>query len=93
MLHSLTSSAHLNIFTSGPEESQVQRAKVLTEDLLLVVRQEHAKMQTFLQHQQMELHQAQAQYAAYSAMAAVRIPFQRKMLSLHFYVSTTMNEC
>ncbi len=56
---------------SGPEEGQVQRAKVLTEDLLLVVREEHAKMVAFLQHQQMELHQAQAQYAAYSAIAAV----------------------
>lgn len=45
------------------------RAKVLTEDLLLVVRQEHAKVATIVQQQQMELHQAQAQYAAYSAMA------------------------
>lgn len=54
---------------SGPDEGQVARAKVLTEDLLLVVRQEHAKMQTVLQQQQMELHQAQAQYAAYSAMS------------------------
>ena len=57
------------IFFSGPEEGQVARAKVLTEDLLLVVRQEHAKMQTVIHHQQLELHQAQAQYAAYSAMA------------------------
>lgn len=63
----------LNDSSSGPDEGQVQRAKVLTEDLLLVVRQEHAKMQAFLQQQQMELHQAQAQYAAYSAMAAVGI--------------------
>lgn len=55
----------------GPDEGQVEKAKVLTEDLLLVVRQEHAKMQCFLNQQQMELHQAQAQYAAYSAMAAV----------------------
>ena len=68
----------LTPFSSGPDESQIQRAKVLAEDLLLVVRQEHAKMQLALQQQQMELHQAQAQYAAYSAMAAVRyscIPF------------------
>ena len=43
------------------------RAKVLTEDLLEVVRQEHAKARTVLQQQQMELHQAQAAYAAYSA--------------------------
>ncbi len=59
----------LIFFSSGPEEGQVARAKVLTEDLLLVVRQEHTKMQTVIHHQQMELHQAQAQYAAYSAMA------------------------
>ena len=53
----------------GPDEGQVQRAKVLTEDLLDVVRQEHAKMKTVLAQQQMELHQAQVQYAAYSAYA------------------------
>ncbi|KAG6896354.1 hypothetical protein C0992_008816 [Termitomyces sp. T32_za158] len=52
----------------GPEDGQVARAKVLTEDLLLVVRQEHAKVAAVVQQQQMELHQAQAQYAAYSAM-------------------------
>lgn len=55
----------------GPEEGQVARAKVLTEDLLLVVRQEHAKMATMVRQEQMELHQAQAQFAAYSAMASV----------------------
>jgi len=59
----------LYIHITGPDEAQVARAKVLTEDLLLVVRSEHAKMATVLQQQQMELHQAQAQYAAYSAMA------------------------
>lgn len=53
---------------SGPEDGQVARAKALTEDLLLVVRQEHAKQQTVISQQQMELHQAQAQYAAYSHM-------------------------
>ncbi|KAJ3513145.1 hypothetical protein NLJ89_g3118 [Agrocybe chaxingu] len=58
----------LYIHITGPEEGQVARAKVLTEDLLLVVRQEHAKMQVVIHQQQMELHQAQAQYAAYSAM-------------------------
>lgn len=42
---------------------------MLTEDLLQVVRSEHAKMQAIVHQQQMELHQAQAQYAAYSAMA------------------------
>ncbi|KAI0336750.1 eukaryotic type KH-domain type I [Cubamyces sp. BRFM 1775] len=55
------------IHVTGPDEQQVQRAKALTEDLLEVVRAEHAKMKTILQQQQMELHQAQAQYAAYSA--------------------------
>lgn len=54
---------------SGPDEGQVARAKVLTEDLLEVVRGEHAKVKTMLQQQQMELHQAQIQYAAYSAYA------------------------
>lgn len=52
---------------SGPDEQQVQRAKALTEDLLVVVQEEHAKVKTLLQQQQMELHQAQVQYAAYSA--------------------------
>ncbi|KAI0634872.1 hypothetical protein C8Q77DRAFT_1054455 [Trametes polyzona] len=54
------------IHVTGPDEQQVQRAKALTEDLLEVVRGEHAKMKTILQQQQMELHQAQVQYAAYS---------------------------
>ncbi|KAJ3717556.1 hypothetical protein C8R42DRAFT_778206 [Lentinula raphanica] len=57
----------LYIHITGPEESQVARAKVLTEDLLLVVRAEHAKMAAIVQAQQMELHQAQQQYAAYAA--------------------------
>ncbi|KAF8916141.1 hypothetical protein CPB85DRAFT_1216939 [Mucidula mucida] len=56
----------LYIHITGPEEGQVARAKVLTEDLLLVVRAEHAKMASVVQAQQMELHQAQMQYAAYS---------------------------
>jgi len=79
---------------SGPDESQIQRAKVLAEDLLLVVRQEHAKMQLALQQQQMELHQAQAQYAAYSAMAAVRyscIPFFFTGISSFWIVSLTFS--
>ncbi|THH30201.1 hypothetical protein EUX98_g3970 [Antrodiella citrinella] len=57
------------IHVTGPDEGQVTRAKVLTEDLLEVVREEHAKVKVQLQHQQMELHQAQMQYAAYSAYA------------------------
>jgi len=64
----------LYIHITGPDEAQVARAKVLTEDLLLVVRSEHSKMATVLQQQQMELHQAQAQYAAYSAMAGYAPP-------------------
>ncbi|TFK28567.1 hypothetical protein FA15DRAFT_665283 [Coprinopsis marcescibilis] len=56
----------LYIHITGPEEGQVARAKVLTEDLLLVVRQEHAKALTLVHQQQQELHQAQTQYAAYS---------------------------
>lgn len=55
--------------TSGPDEGQVARAKVLTDDLLEVVRSEHAKMQLIVQQQQMELHQAQMQYAAYAGYA------------------------
>ncbi|KAF8166614.1 hypothetical protein K438DRAFT_1450779, partial [Mycena galopus ATCC 62051] len=57
----------LYIHITGPEEGQVARAKVLTEDLLLVVRSEHAKVAVAAQQEQMELRQAQMQYAAYSA--------------------------
>ncbi|KAJ7623702.1 KH domain-containing protein [Roridomyces roridus] len=60
----------LYIHITGPEEGQVARAKVLTEDLLLVVRSEHAKVATAAQHEQMELRQAQMQYAAYTAMSS-----------------------
>ncbi|THH08953.1 hypothetical protein EW145_g2350 [Phellinidium pouzarii] len=56
----------MHIHITGPDEGQVARAKVLTEDLLEVVRSEHAKARTAMQQQQMELHQAQAAYAAYS---------------------------
>jgi len=59
----------LYIHITGPEDSQVARAKVLTEDLLSVVRSEHAKVTHALQQEQMELRQAQMQYAAY-AMAS-----------------------
>ncbi|KAI0776484.1 eukaryotic type KH-domain type I [Irpex lacteus] len=55
------------IHVTGPDEGQVARAKVLTEDLLEVVRAEHAKVKAIVEQQQMELHQAQIQYAAYSA--------------------------
>ncbi|KAJ7221891.1 hypothetical protein C8J57DRAFT_1392442 [Mycena rebaudengoi] len=60
----------LYIHITGPEEGQVARAKVLTEDLLLVVRSEHAKVAVAAQQEQMELRQAQMQYAAYTAMAS-----------------------
>ncbi|THH15244.1 hypothetical protein EW146_g5203 [Bondarzewia mesenterica] len=59
----------MHIHITGPDDGQVARAKVLTEDLLEVVRSEHAKVKVIVQQQQMELHQAQAQYAAYSAFA------------------------
>lgn len=54
-----------NTSSSGPDENQVARAKVLTEDLLEVVRSEHAKAQAALMQQQMELHAAQLQFAQY----------------------------
>lgn len=58
----------LSLPNSGPDEAQVARAKVLTEDLLEVVRIEHGKAQAALAQQQMELHHAQIQFAQYSAM-------------------------
>ncbi|KAH7890973.1 hypothetical protein F5I97DRAFT_1840394 [Phlebopus sp. FC_14] len=64
----------LHIHITGPDEGQVARAKVLTEDLLEVVRTEHAKAQAALLQQQMELHQAQMQYAQYSTMAGGYAP-------------------
>ena len=63
------------IHITGPDEGQVNRAKVLADDLLLIVRQEHGKVLVQVQQQQMELHQAQAQYAAYSVMG-VRPPLR-----------------
>ncbi|KAH7910052.1 hypothetical protein BJ138DRAFT_1173370 [Hygrophoropsis aurantiaca] len=59
----------MHIHITGPDEGQVARAKVLTEDLLEVVRAEHGKAQGVAMQQQMELHQAQMQYAQYSAMS------------------------
>ncbi|KAF9224167.1 hypothetical protein BS17DRAFT_880164 [Gyrodon lividus] len=56
----------MHIHITGPDDNQVARAKVLTEDLLEVVRSEHGKAQAALSQQQMELHQAQMQYAQYS---------------------------
>lgn len=68
----------------------VARAKVLTEDLLEVVRAEHAKVKTIIVQQQAELHQAQLQYA-YNAYAvcitfthANSYPF---LQMLHFVVA------
>lgn len=58
---------------SGPDEQQVARAKALTEDLLEVVRAEHAKVKAVVHQQQMELHQAQLQYAAYSAYVCITL--------------------
>ncbi|KAG6381786.1 hypothetical protein JVT61DRAFT_393 [Boletus reticuloceps] len=56
----------MHIHITGPDEGQVARAKVLTEDLLEVVRAEHTKAQGALSQQQVELHQAQMQYAQYA---------------------------
>ncbi|KAF8448804.1 hypothetical protein L210DRAFT_1061475 [Boletus edulis BED1] len=56
----------MHIHITGPDEGQVARAKVLTEDLLEVVRAEHTKAQGALAQQQVELHQAQMQYAQYA---------------------------
>lgn len=53
------------IHVTGPDEQQVARAKALTEDLLEVVRAEHAKVKTVVQQQQMELHQAQLQRTSF----------------------------
>lgn len=64
----------MHIHITGPEEGQVARAKVLTDDLLEVVRSEHAKVKVVVQQQQMELHHAQAQYAAYSALGGYAPP-------------------
>ncbi|TFK29608.1 hypothetical protein FA15DRAFT_631426, partial [Coprinopsis marcescibilis] len=56
------------IHITGPDEGQIARAKVLAEDLLLVVRSEHGKQLARLQQEQAELHAAQVQYAAYGAV-------------------------
>jgi hypothetical protein len=64
----------MHIHITGPDENQVARAKELTEDLLSVVRAEHTKAKAILQQQQMELHQAQAQYAAYNAYSGYAPP-------------------
>jgi len=58
----------MHIHITGPEEGQVARAKVLTDDLLEVVRGEYAKVKALMHQQQMELHQAQMQYASYGVM-------------------------
>jgi len=58
----------MHIHITGPEDGQVARAKALTDDLLEVVRGEYAKVKTMLHQQQMELHQAQMQYASYGMM-------------------------
>jgi len=64
----------MHIHITGPEEGQVARAKALTDDLLEVVRGEYAKVKAMLHQQQMELHQAQMQYASYNMMAGYPAP-------------------
>lgn len=58
----------------GPDEAQVARARVLTEDLLEVVRIEHGKAAQAQQQQQMELRQAQVAYAAYTGYGVIQAP-------------------
>ncbi|KAF9508140.1 hypothetical protein BS47DRAFT_1303151 [Hydnum rufescens UP504] len=65
----------MHIHITGPDEAQITRAKALTEDLLEVVRAEHAKAKALQNLQQLELQQAQAQYAAYSAYNVRCDPF------------------
>ena len=67
---------------SGPDEQQVARAKALTEDLLEVVHAEHGKVKAVVQQQQMELHQAQLQYAAYSAYVCITLLIRSSPSSL-----------
>ncbi|KAG8925038.1 hypothetical protein FRC03_003173 [Tulasnella sp. 419] len=64
----------MHIHITGPDETQINRAKILTDDLLEVVRAEHAKAKTLMYQQQAELHQAQLQYAAYGAYAGYAPP-------------------
>lgn len=59
----------MHIHITGPEEHQIDRAKILTDDLLEVVRAEHAKAKAALFQQQMGAHQAQM-YGAYGAYGA-----------------------
>ncbi|EJD54720.1 eukaryotic type KH-domain (KH-domain type I) [Auricularia subglabra TFB-10046 SS5] len=56
----------MHIHITGPDDGQVARAKVLTDDLLEVVRGEHAKARAMNSQAQMEMQQAQM-YAAYGA--------------------------
>ena len=59
----------MHIHIAGPDEHQVERAKILTDDLLEVVRQEHAKARQAMYVQQMEMQQAQMHYATYGTYA------------------------
>lgn len=61
----LASKVVLNLASSGPDEQQVSRARILTEDLLEVVRSEHAKTYVIVQQQQAELQSLQGGYGAY----------------------------
>ncbi|KZT34080.1 hypothetical protein SISSUDRAFT_992300 [Sistotremastrum suecicum HHB10207 ss-3] len=62
----------MHIHITGPDEQQVSRARILTEDLLEVVRAEHAKTYVIVQQQQAELQQLQGPYGAYSGYAVRR---------------------
>lgn len=65
----------MHIHITGPDEHQVDRAKILTEDLLEVVRAEHAKAKTAMYQQQLELHQAQAYYSSYGMTSVIAFRF------------------
>ncbi|KZS97247.1 hypothetical protein SISNIDRAFT_406251 [Sistotremastrum niveocremeum HHB9708] len=64
----------MHIHITGPDEQQVSRARILTEDLLEVVRAEHAKTYVIVQQQQAELQQLQGPYGAYSGYAGYAPP-------------------
>ncbi|TBU61094.1 eukaryotic type KH-domain type I [Dichomitus squalens] len=75
------------IHVTGPDEQQVQRAKALTEDLLVVVREEHEKVKAMLAQQQMELHQAQVHLIWHtSCLRLILVCIAKWCMSSHFCV-------
>ncbi|KAI0694964.1 hypothetical protein BC835DRAFT_1348319 [Cytidiella melzeri] len=80
------------IHVTGPDEGQVARAKVLTEDLLEVVRGEHAKVKVLLEQQQMELHQAQIQLPHTFLVPATCDTFYHSLISVCISWCLTAND-